>query len=83
MRKIIGFVIAILVMLNATGQEKKDLAISLSAGVLNSPYYNNAHSRGFFGFGFDYHVSRRHVLSASYLAGKHNYLDNILSNTTY
>jgi hypothetical protein len=83
MRKIIGFVIAILVMLNATGQEKKDLAISLSAGVLNSPYYNNAHSRGFFGFGFDYHVSRRHVLSASYLAGKHDYLDNILSNTTY
>jgi len=47
MRKIIGFVIAILVMLNATGQEKKDLAISLSAEVLNSPYYNNAHSKGF------------------------------------
>ena len=34
-------------MISAFGQEKKDLAIFLSASYLNSPYYNNAHSRGF------------------------------------
>jgi len=68
-------------ILTTFGQEKKDLTVSLSAGYLNSPYYNNAHSRGFYGFGFDYHISRRHVLSANYFAGRHDYFDNTLSNT--
>lgn len=64
------------------GQDKKDLVISVSAGYLNSPYYNNAHSRGFYGVGFDYHLSNRSILSASYFAGEHDYFDNTLSNTT-
>lgn len=62
------------------GQEKKDLAVSLSAGYFNSPYYNNAHSREFYSFGFDYHISKRHILSANYVTGQHDYFENTLSN---
>jgi hypothetical protein len=68
-------------VLFAFGQDKKDLAISLSGGLMNSPYYTNAHARSFYGVGFDYHLSKRQIISASYVAGKHDYFDNSLSNT--
>jgi hypothetical protein len=76
------FITLTFLVLVGFGQEKKDLAISLSAGYLNSPYYNKAHSRGFYCFGFDYHISRKHLLSANYFAGGHDYFDNTLSNTS-
>jgi hypothetical protein len=75
------FIFLIFSTLLSLGQDKKDLAISVSAGYFNSPYYNNAHSRGFYGINFDYHISKRQVLSANYLAGGHDYFDNTLSNT--
>jgi hypothetical protein len=75
------FILLVFLVLISFGQEKKDLAVSISTGYLNSPYYNNAHSRGFYGAGFDYHLSGRQVLSANYLAGAHDYFDNTLSNT--
>ena len=62
-------------------QDKKDLAISFSTGYFNSPYYKNAHKRAFYEFSTDYHLSKKHILSVDYLAGKHDYLDEILSNT--
>ena len=81
LKRITFFIALTFFLQNAFGQEKKDLAISLSAGYLNSPYYNNAHARGFYGFGFDYHISKRHLLSVNYVAGGHDYFDNTLSNT--
>jgi hypothetical protein len=68
-------------VLTTFGQEKKDLAISVSTGIMNSPYYDNSHSRVFAGVAFDYHISKRKLLSANYLAGSHDYFDNTLSNT--
>jgi hypothetical protein len=67
---------------SAKSQSKKDLAVSLSAGVLNSPYYTNAHADHFYGAAFDYYLSDRSIISAGYFAGKHDYFDSILSNTT-
>jgi hypothetical protein len=61
-------------------QDKKDLAVSLSGGLFNSPYYKNAKAKGFYSFDFDYHLAKRHILSANYLAGKHTYYDDVLSN---
>jgi hypothetical protein len=68
-------------VLTTLGQEKKDLAISLSTGIMNSPYYDNSHSRVFAGVTFDYHISKRQLLSVNYFAGSHDYFDNTLSNT--
>jgi hypothetical protein len=62
------------------GQDKKDLTISLSGGLLNSPYYEKANAKGFYGFDFEYHLAKRHLLSVSYFAGKHTYYDDVLSN---
>ena len=82
MRQFTVFITLTSLTLTCFGQDKKDLAVSFSTGILNSPYYYKAYAGSFFGFGFDYHISKRHILSASYLAGKHDYYDNILSNTT-
>lgn len=81
LRHVSIFVFLSFFSLDTFGQDKKDLAISFSLGYLNSPYYNNAHSRGFYGVGFDYHIAKRQILSANYVAGGHDYFDNKLSNT--
>src|SRR5687767_780111 len=61
-------------------QGKKDMAISFSGGLMNSPYYEKADAKVFYKAGFDYHLSSRQVLSVEYLSGKHDYFDNVLSN---
>jgi len=81
MRHFLAFILLTFSTLHSFGQDKKDLAVSVTTGYLNSPYYNNAHSRGFYGIGFDYNIAIRHVLSANYFAGGHDYFDNTLSNT--
>jgi len=68
-------------VLDVSGQDKKDLTVSVGGGVLNSPYYANARAQEFYTLGFDYHASARHVLAVNYLAGGHRYFDNVLSNT--
>lgn len=83
MRQFAVFITLAFLTFSSFGQDKKDLAISLSTGILNSPYYYKAYAGGFYNFGFDYHISKRQILSASYLSGKHDYYDNILSNETY
>ena len=75
------FIVFSFLTFSTMAQDKKDLAISLSTGFFNSPYYNNAHKKAFYGFSADYHLSKKHVLSVNYLAGKHDYLDDILTNT--
>lgn len=70
-----------LLFLVSFGQDRKDLIISFSTGLLNSPYYKKATPRGFYGLGFDYYVTKKHIISANYFAGKHEYLDDVLSNT--
>ena len=62
------------------GQEKKDLVISLAVGGLNSPYYEHARAGNFYALDFDYHLSKKSILSAGYLAGNHKYYDDVLSN---
>lgn len=64
------------------GQDKKDLTVSIGAGKLTSPYYLNDKAKEFYNIYFDYHLSKRHILSANFNAGGHDYYDNILSNTT-
>ena len=63
------------------GQDKKDLTVSIGAGKLTSPYYLNDKAKEFYSVDFDYHLSKRHILSANFNAGGHDYYDNILSNT--
>lgn len=74
------FTTLFLITLNSFGQNKKDLTISLSGGLLNSPYYENANAKGFYGFDFDYHFAKKHLLSVNYFSGKHTYYDDVLSN---
>jgi hypothetical protein len=62
------------------GQDKKDLTIALSSGILNSPYYQNAKAKDFYGIDFGYQLGKRNILSVSYFAGNHNYYDDVLSN---
>lgn len=81
MKKIIFTILASMTsILTVIGQEKKDLAVSVSTGFLNSPFYNNTTAREFFRIEFDYHLTSRHLLTSNYLIGKHNYYDEELSN---
>ena len=81
MRKtIFTILVSLTSLLSVKGQEKKDLAVSVSSGLLNSPVYDKATAREFLGVEFDYHLTGRHVLTASYLAGRHNYYEDELSN---
>lgn len=68
------------VLLNAIGQDDKDLVVSVGRGLLNSPTYENASAKGVFRIDFDYHLTDRHILNASYLSGNHFYHDEVLSN---
>ncbi len=63
-------------------QTNKDLSISLSAGILNSPYYTNAKGRPFYNVDFTYHITNRHALSTSFLGGKFFYFDSLRSNNS-
>ncbi|MEX2594886.1 MAG: hypothetical protein WD426_19120 [Anditalea sp.] len=80
MKAILTILISMTFLLTVKGQEKKDLAVSVSTGLLNSPTYENASARGFFKIDFDYHLTRRHIVTAIYLAGEHYYYDDVLSN---
>lgn len=80
MRQFTLLILFTFLILTSSGQDKKDLAVSFSAGIFNSPYFYKAYPRGFYALAFDYHVSKRSIISANYLAGKHEYYDNILSN---
>lgn len=81
MKKVIfTILVSVTFLVNLKGQEKKDLAVSVSAGLFNSPFYDNAKGRGFFRIDFDYHLTSRHILNANYLAGQHYYYDDVLSN---
>lgn len=62
------------------GQDKKDLSISLSTGIFNSPYYTNDKGRFFYALDFGYQLSRRHNISTNFTAGKHQYFDDVHSN---
>lgn len=70
----------LLLTLASFGQKEKDLTVSVSAGSLNSPYYKKAKPSLFAGFDFDYHLTKRQVLSVNYFAGRHRYFDDALSN---
>lgn len=80
MKAILIFIVFSCLTFSTIAQDRKDLAISVSTGYLNSPYYKSAHKGAFYGFSTDYHLSKKHVLSVNYLAGKHIYFDDVLSN---
>jgi hypothetical protein len=62
-------------------QEKKDLRISVSTGLLNSSYYTNSKPRQFYNFSFDYSITKRHIISADFISGQHRYYDSIRVTT--
>lgn len=74
------FIVISCLTFSTIAQDRKDLAISLSTGYLNSPYYENAHKGAFYGFSADYQLSKKQIFSVSYLSGKHVYFDDVLSN---
>ncbi len=63
-------------------QDKKDLKISLGAGLFSSHYYTNSKQRPAYNFSLEYSISKRHKISADYLSGKHQYFDNFNSNNS-
>ena len=71
------FIILIASLSQAFGQEKKDLKLSLSTGFFNSSYYTNSKPRQFYQFGFDYSITKRHIISTDFISGKHRYYDSI------
>lgn len=79
MRKYTFGLIILTITVACYGQKRKDLVLSISAGKLMSPYYLNNTFGKFFNVDFDYYISKRHIISASYFDGHHNYYDNILS----
>ena len=80
MKSLSIFLITLVFAMTIKGQERKDLVIAVSSGLLNSPFYEKASARGFFKIHFDYHLTSRHILTANYLAGQHYYYDDVLSN---
>lgn len=72
MKQITLALIIRLTTLSSYGQERKDLVVSIAAGKLTSPYYSENHLGRFFNIDFDYHLSKRHILSVNYNDGEHN-----------
>src|SRR4051794_14831598 len=81
MKTIILTLTIAMVGLMSPAQVKKDLTVSIGAGVLTSPYYLNDMAKGFYSIDFNYYLSRRHILSANFNSGRHEYFDDVLSNT--
>jgi hypothetical protein len=73
-------VVAGLFCTTLSAQDKKDLQVSFSAGAFNSPYYTNDIHREFYNIDFDYFISKRHIISSSFMSGHHRYFDDVLSN---
>ncbi|MBY0480822.1 MAG: hypothetical protein K2Q21_05655 [Chitinophagaceae bacterium] len=78
MKKMMLALIMGLTVLSSYGQERKDLVVSIATGQLTSPYYYKNTMGSFFSVDFDYHLSKRHILTANYSDGKHNYYDKYL-----
>lgn len=79
-KAIFTILVSMTFLVHLKGQESKELSVSVSAGFFNSPVYDNATSRGFFRIEMDHHLTSRHILGASYLAGQHYFYDNVVSN---
>jgi hypothetical protein len=80
MKKINLLLIAGLFTVTCFGQGNKDLTVSFSTGLLANPHYPNVRARSYYNVDFDYYLTSRHILSANFNAGKHNYFDHVLSN---
>ena len=72
---------ACLLAIVSFGQKKKSLLVSLSTGKLTSPYYQINKAGPFYEVDFDYYLTKRHILSANFNTGKHDYYDNFLFST--
>src|SRR4051812_43872636 len=79
MKQIILALFTSLITFSSFAQEKRDLSVSITGGILTSPYYLENNPGSFYSFDFDYFISKRHILSANYNDGSHKYYDNILS----
>jgi hypothetical protein len=80
----IKFCVSILLIVlfsQSYGQDKKDLKLSLSTGLFNSSYYTNSRPRQFYSFGFDYSITKRHIISVDFISGQHRYYDSIRVTT--
>lgn len=83
MKRFTLVLVPVLLTIISFGQDKKDLTVSFSTGKLTSPYYHNDKARAYYSVDFDYYLTTRQILSANFNAGKHDYYDNVLSNTAF
>jgi hypothetical protein len=78
----VGLTTLLLVSFSAFSQQRKDLVVSVSGGIYNSPYYENNVSGGYYSAGVDYSITSKHVLQMSFTAAEHTYLERAMSNVT-
>src|SRR5262245_42309566 len=74
---VILYLLTVIFAAQVSCQEKKDLKISLATGLFNSTYYTNAKARQFYNLGFDYSITKRHLICADYISGRFNYYDSV------
>lgn len=79
MKSYILTILTTIIFITSYGQDKKDLTVSFSSGLLTSPYYNDVRKGGYYSFDMDYYFRQRHILSSNFTSGGHDY-DEVLSN---
>lgn len=65
---------------HSLAQDQSSLSISFSSGIFNSGIYSKTGKGPYYNIDFDYYIKPRHIISADYLGGSHDYFDK-LSNT--
>lgn len=80
MKHILFLIIATTFGYHSLAQDQSSLSISFSSGILNSALYSKTAKGPYYNLDFDYYISKRHIISADYLAGMHHYFDKF-SNT--
>ncbi len=74
MKSYILTILTTIISITSYGQDKKDLNVSFSSGLLTSPYYNNVRKGGYYSFDMDYYFRQRHILSSNFTSGGHDYI---------
>lgn len=60
----------------AMAQEKNSFSIAGSLGRTTTASMNKANDAGYYSLDFDYHISKKHILSMLYFNGSNRYFDN-------
>lgn len=84
MRMYTRLLLTFLLLATSTGfsQQRKDLVVSLSSGLLSSSYYENDVSGGYYSAGMDYGLTNKHFLQFCFTTAENTYLEREMSNVT-